>query len=109
MGRSVADVELACRVLFGKSSSPSEWLPPVPYKDAQLPQKLKFGYYKSGELSELEYILFRQLISRYLLDIFMKACPAVQRAVQETVDALRAKGHECVEIEIPFSKCTGRA
>ncbi|KAG8888239.1 hypothetical protein FRB99_004140, partial [Tulasnella sp. 403] len=30
-----------------------------------------------------------------------KACPAVQRAVQETVDALVKAGHECVEFVVP--------
>ena len=31
----------------------------------------------------------------------MKSSPACQRAVLETVDALRKQGHECVEIELP--------
>ena len=48
MTRSVGDVELACRALFSKSSTLVEGLPPVPYRDVTLPQKLKFGYYKSG-------------------------------------------------------------
>ncbi|KAG8887177.1 hypothetical protein FRB98_000387 [Tulasnella sp. 332] len=47
MGRSVDDIELACRLFFGKPSQLNEWLPPVPYRDATLAKKLKFGYYKS--------------------------------------------------------------
>lgn len=34
-------------------------------------------------------------------DPLLKASPASQRAVQETVDALRKQGHECVEFVIP--------
>ncbi|KAG8855291.1 hypothetical protein FRB96_007089 [Tulasnella sp. 330] len=47
MGRSVDDIELACRLFFGKPSQLNEWLPPVPYRDATLAKKLKFGYYKA--------------------------------------------------------------
>ncbi|KAG8988140.1 hypothetical protein FRB94_001820 [Tulasnella sp. JGI-2019a] len=50
MGRSVNDVELACRLFFGKSSRLDEWMPPVPYRDVKLPKRLKFGYYKSDAL-----------------------------------------------------------
>ncbi|KAG8996647.1 hypothetical protein FRB94_008144 [Tulasnella sp. JGI-2019a] len=81
MGRSVEDIELACRVLFGKSNLLHDWLPPVAYRDIQLAPKLKFGYFKS--------------------DTLMRASPAVQRAVQETIDALRSQGHECVEFAVP--------
>lgn len=48
IARSVSDIELASRVLFGKSDSLSETLPPVPYRDVTVPKKLKFGYYKTG-------------------------------------------------------------
>lgn len=34
-------------------------------------------------------------------DPFFRASPAVQRAVQETVDALTKEGHECVEFAVP--------
>ncbi|KAG8852243.1 hypothetical protein FRB96_008889 [Tulasnella sp. 330] len=81
MGRSVDDIELACRLIFGQSTKLDIWLPPLPYKDVILPKKLKFGYYKS--------------------DALVRASPAVQRAVQETVDALRKQGHECVEFVVP--------
>jgi len=81
MGRSVGDVELACRLIFGRSGQSREWLPPLPYRDVKLPAKLKFGYYKSYPV--------------------VRASPAVQRAVQETVDALRKAGHECVEFAVP--------
>ncbi|KIO26468.1 hypothetical protein M407DRAFT_24192 [Tulasnella calospora MUT 4182] len=81
IARSVTDIELASRVLFGKSNAISETLPPVPYRDITVPKKLKFGYYKTDSL--------------------LKSSPAVQRAVQETVDALRKQGHECVEFVVP--------
>ncbi|KAG8858225.1 hypothetical protein FRB96_005354 [Tulasnella sp. 330] len=81
MGRSVDDVELACRVIFGQSTKLDIWLPPLPYKDVEIPNQLKFGYYRS--------------------DALVRSSPAVQRAVQETVDALRKQGHKCVEFVIP--------
>ncbi|KAI5121616.1 hypothetical protein M0805_001147 [Coniferiporia weirii] len=78
MSRSVEDIELACRVLFG-ASGPAHELPPLPYRESSLPDKLRFGYYTS--------------------DLFIKASPACKRAVLETVEALRKRGHECVEFE----------
>lgn len=49
MARSVEDIELACRVLFGRTDHSYDDLPPIPYRDVSLPEKLKFGYYKSGK------------------------------------------------------------
>jgi Asp-tRNA(Asn)/Glu-tRNA(Gln) amidotransferase A subunit family amidase len=80
MGRSVRDLELACRVTFGKGGRDRS-VAPIPYRDIQLPAKMKFGYYTS--------------------DNFAKASPACKRAVLETVNALEKLGHECVEFEIP--------
>ena len=34
-------------------------------------------------------------------DSIIRSCPGVERAVQETVDALTRQGHECVEIQVP--------
>lgn len=47
--RSVGDLKLASKLLFGASNphSPQAY-PAVPYKEAKLPNKLKFGYYLSG-------------------------------------------------------------
>lgn len=80
MGRSVRDVELGARVLFGKESRLGD-VAPVPFREVEVPQKLKFGYYTS--------------------DGYIKASPACKRAVIETVEALRKQGHECVEISVP--------
>ncbi|KDQ12989.1 hypothetical protein BOTBODRAFT_56307 [Botryobasidium botryosum FD-172 SS1] len=81
MARSVSDLELACRVVFG-SAPPSPFsLPPLPYRDVELPKKLRFGYYTA--------------------DGYVKASPACQRAVLETVAALRREGHECMEFQPP--------
>ncbi|KAH6916170.1 amidase [Coprinopsis sp. MPI-PUGE-AT-0042] len=77
MGRSVADLTLLSRIAFGGPSTPND-IPPVPFRDVNLPFKLKFGFYTS--------------------DNFIKASPACKRAVLETVEALRKKGHECVEL-----------
>ncbi|KII87208.1 hypothetical protein PLICRDRAFT_113002 [Plicaturopsis crispa FD-325 SS-3] len=80
MSRSVADLELASRFSFG-TQDPIHDTPPVPYRDVELPPKLRFGYYTS--------------------DGYIKASPACKRAVLETVEALRSQGHECIEFEPP--------
>jgi len=80
MGRSVGDIELACKATFGQPGQ-GYFPAPLPYRDIQLPAKLKFGYYTS--------------------DGYVRASPACSRAVMQTVDALRAQGHECIEFEVP--------
>ncbi|GJE91018.1 amidase signature enzyme [Phanerochaete sordida] len=80
MGRSVADIELACRVGFGQESENYDPAP-IPYRNVKLREKLKFGYYVN--------------------DGFIRSSPASRRAVLETVEALRREGHECVEFAIP--------
>ncbi|KAF8325793.1 amidase signature enzyme [Cantharellus anzutake] len=76
MGRSVADIKLSCEALFGKSRARV----PLPFRKELnlLPhgKKLRIGY--------------------YLSDGIVKASPSCQRAVIQTVKALRAAGHECV-------------
>ena len=81
MGRSVDDLEIATRLHCNASVDLAklEGLIPLPYRDVTLPKKLKFGYYRT--------------------DGFCRASPACERAVMETVEALRKKGHECVEFE----------
>ncbi|KAF5316046.1 hypothetical protein D9619_006208 [Psilocybe cf. subviscida] len=82
MARSVKDLEIVARTLFGGPST-TDYIPPLPFREVSIPKKLKFGYYTS--------------------DNFIKASPACKRAVVETVEALRKAGHECVEFEIPDS------
>lgn len=82
MARGVEDLEAAARAVIGKRGSDKSYFPaPIPYRDVQLPKKLKFGY--------------------YLMDGLVKASPACKRAVLETVGALRRDGHECVEFSVP--------
>ena len=82
MGRTVEDLELAARAVIGRRGSDKFYFPaPIPYRDVQLPKKLKFGY--------------------YLMDGLVKVSPVCKRAVLETVKALRANGHECVEFAVP--------
>ncbi|KAH9851937.1 amidase signature enzyme [Lenzites betulinus] len=82
MGRTVDDLELAARLVFGKQGSDINPAP-LPYRDPKMHAKLRFGFYIS--------------------DNFIKASPACQRAVRETVNALRKAGHECVEFELPHA------
>jgi len=83
MGRTLADVRLLSEISMGsipRNSSGLDPLPPVPFRAelATIPAgtRLRFGY--------------------YLTDGVTHASPAVQRAVQTTVDALRADGHDLV-------------
>ena len=45
----MADIELSCRVVFGQASENGD-VPPVPYRDVKLPQRLRFGYYTFGKI-----------------------------------------------------------
>ena len=50
--RSVEDIELAARLVFGKQGT--EYDPaPIPYREPDLPEKLRFGFYLSGACREL--------------------------------------------------------
>lgn len=88
MARSVEDLELVCRVVFGQEGR-LQMPPPLTYRDVHLPAKLKLGYYTS--------------------DDFAKASPPCKRAVLETVEALRRAGHECVEFSIPSRACSAHS
>ncbi|CAE6484084.1 unnamed protein product [Rhizoctonia solani] len=83
MARSVADVKYACEVFFGLPATiPAATLPPVKYRtDLDFSKPLKVGYFKS--------------------DRFVRASPACQRAVLESVEALKEKGHTIEEINPP--------
>lgn len=85
MGRSVADLELMARVQFDATpelAATHTGLVPMAYRDIDLPKRpLRFGY--------------------FVHDGFVAASPACERAVLETVDALRKAGHECAEFEPP--------
>ncbi|KAJ7099439.1 amidase [Mycena belliarum] len=79
MARCMDDLELACRVSFGARGAFGE-VPPVPFRDADLPKILRFGYYTS--------------------DGIIKASPACIRAVKTTVEALQEAGHECLALNL---------
>ncbi|SCV68322.1 BQ2448_443 [Microbotryum intermedium] len=80
MGRSVADLEIGMRCLVEHSAkyARAEGMVPLPWRNVEMPKKLKFGYY------------------RY--DGVVRTSPACARALQMSVDALRKKGHEVIEI-----------
>lgn len=96
----MADVELACRVVFGQASNHVD-VPPVPYRDVKLPERLRFGYYTFGQCTPPPRSM--QARTHPISDGFVKSSPAAARAVQETVEALRRAGHECVEFAPPDS------
>ena len=79
MARTVEDIEIAARAVFGKSANYSS--APVPYREIELGQKLKFGYYFNDGMACIT--------------------PACSRAVSEAVEALKKQGHECVEFKLP--------
>nr|VWO94633.1 Indoleacetamide hydrolase (IAH) (EC (Indole-3-acetamide hydrolase) [Ganoderma boninense] len=80
MGRCVEDIELGSRIVFGKQGTEHDPAP-IPYREPDMPRKLRFGF--------------------YLSDNYVKPSPANQRAVLETVEALRRAGHECIEFAVP--------
>ncbi|KAJ7591264.1 amidase [Mycena floridula] len=81
MARSIDDLELVCKVTFGSQDPADFSVVPLPYRPFELSPKLHFGYYTTNG--------------------WVKPSPAVQRAVLETVDALRKAGHECTEFRPP--------
>ncbi|KAG6372254.1 amidase signature domain-containing protein [Boletus reticuloceps] len=87
--RSVRDCELFCRTVFGELDYANQTVP-VPFRPVELPGKLKFGYYVSGKLPPAYAMIH--------------ISPANVRAVQETIDALKSQGHECVEFSPSLSK-----
>ncbi|KAJ4473835.1 amidase signature domain-containing protein [Lentinula aciculospora] len=82
LARSVEDLQTLCRFIFGSSSlSLKDRTIPLYYREPKAMDKLRIGYYTSDGL--------------------IRSSPANKRAVEEVVAALRKKGHECIEIEIP--------
>jgi len=53
--RSVNDLELVSRALFGAPSQNNSTAP-LPFREVELPAKLKFGFYTSG-LSDMTCVL----------------------------------------------------
>lgn len=100
MGRSVADLEIATRVVVDASVSREaqmEGLLPLQYREVKLPEKLKFGYYLTGEPCFGDERPRGRADLLLPVDGFCRASPACERAVLETVEALEKQGHECVE------------
>ncbi|GAA5825521.1 hypothetical protein JCM11251_000271 [Rhodosporidiobolus azoricus] len=83
MGRSVEDVELINAVLCDAAPelSGTDGVVPMGWRQVEVKKKMRFGYFVN--------------------DGFCRASPACQRAVLETVEALRKEGHECIEFEPP--------
>ncbi|TFK51759.1 amidase signature enzyme [Heliocybe sulcata] len=80
MARSIEEIEVISRGILGLPSAYCD-IPVTPWKDIELPQRLRFGYYTD--------------------DGFIRTSPACKRAVLETVKALEGQGHECIEFQIP--------
>jgi Asp-tRNA(Asn)/Glu-tRNA(Gln) amidotransferase A subunit family amidase len=104
MGRSVEDIELIHRVLYDASPKVAETsgTVPLPYRKVELPEKLKIGYYLTGAF--IFFLFFSTLMLTLLspnTDGFCRASPACERAVLETVAALRKQGHELIEFSPP--------
>ena len=96
----MSDIELFCRTAFGAQDRLNK-IPPVPYREVQLPSKLRFGYYTSGTVFPVCQDILLLTTGE---DDYVKASPANRRAVLETVAALKEKGHECVEFQVPQRK-----
>ena len=83
MARSVEDLETFMRVVVESETWTNDNLTvlPIPWLDIKLRPKLRFGYYET--------------------DGFLDPTPACQRAVRETVKALRQAGHDVVPFKPP--------
>ena len=46
--RSVDDIELGARLVFGQAAAGEQNPAPLPYRDPDMPQRLRFGFYLSG-------------------------------------------------------------
>ncbi|KAJ3332738.1 hypothetical protein HDU93_008960, partial [Gonapodya sp. JEL0774] len=82
MGRSVDDLDLYCKVFadpMGAEMDPN--MIPLGWRDVTIPTKLKIGYFTDAG--------------------FVRPTPPVERAVLETVAALKAAGHEMVQFQPP--------
>lgn len=86
--RSVEDIRMASKVLLGKLHSKV----PIPYRDevaiSMKGKKLRFGYYISGTYIPLHRVMPHACDAG--IDGFVKASPACQRAVMQTVEGVRA-------------------
>lgn len=83
MARTVHDVDLLTRIIMGRATTLWDPLPPAPYQEVNIPAstRLRFGF--------------------YTFDGCYRISPANERAVLDTVAALRAAGHEVVEFAPP--------
>ena len=99
--RNSEDLETVAKVLINASARQASLpasTPRLPFSSVQLPERLRIGYFLDGALASLLIIISRELSVSSLLvpDGFCRASPACARAVEQSVDALRAQGHELV-------------
>ncbi|KAI9014268.1 amidase signature domain-containing protein [Hyaloraphidium curvatum] len=76
-GRSVEDVELLTKLWVEKGPEMDSEAVPIPWRKVELPAKLRLGYFVDTDM--------------------LRVTPPVRRAMEETVAALKAAGHELVE------------
>ena len=58
----VDDIELGARLVFGEAAPGDQYPAPLPYRDPDMPEKLRFGYYLSGEyVTAFEALLPQEL------------------------------------------------
>ncbi|KAJ7045886.1 hypothetical protein C8F04DRAFT_918571, partial [Mycena alexandri] len=65
--------------------------PPVPFREVNLPQKLRFRYHTNGKLHLGNY---RSVTATRI----MKASPACIREMKKTADALQLAGHRRIQL-----------
>lgn len=102
MARSAEDLKLITKAVYDGAlrrnlHATELGLIPLPYREVDLPKKLKFGYYEEGKHACTD----SQDESDTTIDGFIPTSPACLRALRMTVSALRAAGHTCEPIELP--------
>ena len=92
MARDVADLTFASKTMINLAQDPASGLAsknilPIPWRDVELPRKLKIGYF--FEMGGLKVSRRRSTLCAY-----PETSPACTRAVQDTVNALQKMGHD---------------
>ncbi|KAI9138924.1 amidase signature domain-containing protein [Paraphysoderma sedebokerense] len=82
MARSIDDLELVTKIFIDRDLSKFDHdVVPLPWRPYEAPKKLRIGYYFD--------------------DGYLRSTPSCQRAVLETVEALKAAGHEVFPFHPP--------
>jgi Asp-tRNA(Asn)/Glu-tRNA(Gln) amidotransferase A subunit family amidase len=100
MARNFDDLQLAFQVVAEATCDfRGEQVLRLPWRDANVPQRLKVGWYVEDECIKVGYLDY---VTGVML--IVQTSPACARAVKEAVDAMRLAGHQVCEFKPPDGK-----